>query len=158
MKRILLVLISMLSFGLNAEKNEMIPLNDFLEGKESLDDSEALYLTYRCMGLYSMLFGLTKDADNEGSKELNADIMIYQSILLSVSETLYNRLTFESLRDFTTNMKDSVQPIVDNYQLEANASWVNQGIYLNDYIIADGEICRFFTDQFTEQYLDGVKD
>ena len=40
------MLISLLSFGLNAEKNEMIPLNDFLEGKESLDDSEVLYLRH----------------------------------------------------------------------------------------------------------------
>ena len=146
MKRILLSIFLISSLTISAEKNEMIPLAKWMDDAGDLDDSETLYLAYRCMGLYGMMYGLTDDATNEGSKELNQKIQANQLVVLTIGEVVYNNLTPESKRDYSDNIKTSVQPIADNYQLEANANWINTGMYFNDYIIEDGQVCQLFVD------------
>jgi hypothetical protein len=55
---------------------------------------------------------------------------------------LITPLTPEAERDFENNLSISTVPIAENYQLEANRSWTNTGQYFNDYIQADGEVCK----------------
>ena len=48
-------------------------------------------------------------------------------------------------------------PIAENYQLEANRSWTNTGQYFNDYIQADGEVCKVVAETFTKKNMFQIK-
>ena len=141
MKKLLfLLLLSPLTF---AEKNEMIPLTEYVENLGgNVGDSEMLYVTYRCAGLYGMMYGLMENAPQEGAKSALKNLNDSNLTIITISQLLYDKLTPEEDRDFTDNLTRSVLPIADNYQKEANASWTNTGNYFNDYIMNDSEMCK----------------
>ena len=149
MKKLLaLLLLSPLAF---AEKNEMIPLPNYVENLgDNVGDSEMLYVTYRCAGLYGMMFGLMQNAPQEGAKETAKNLDEANLTIITISELLYNKLTPEEDRDFTDNLTRSVLPMADNYQKEANASWTNTGNYFNDYIMNDADMCRNVVDGWNQ--------
>jgi len=140
-KLLALLLLSPLAF---AEKNEMIPLSEFVDKlNNNSGDSEMLYVMYRCAGLYGMMYGLMHDSPQEKAKQTLKDLDEANLTIITLAEGLYNRLTPEGERDFEDNLTRSVLPIADNYQKEANNSWTNTGSYFNDYIMNDAEMCRF---------------
>ena len=149
MKKLLaLLLLSPLVF---AEKNEMIPLTKYVENLgDTPGDAEMLYVTYRCAGLYGMMFGLIDNAQQEGAKQIQEDLNESNLIIITISQILYNNLTPEDERDFDENLKRSVLPIADNYQKEANNSWTNTGNYFNDYIMNDAEMCKMVVEGFSQ--------
>ena len=67
-----------------------------------------------------------------------------------MSQFIYNNLTPLEDREFEDNLKRSVLPIADNYQKEANASWINSGNYFNDYIMDDAGICKMMVESFNK--------
>ena len=138
-KLLALLLLSPLAF---AEKNEMIPLTNYIENLgDNIGDSEMLYITYRCAGLYGMMYGLMQNAPQEGAEEIAKNLDQANTTVITISKHLYNKLTPEEDRDFTDNLTRSVLPMADNYQKEANASWTNTGNYFNDYITNDASMC-----------------
>jgi hypothetical protein len=141
MKKLLaLLLLSPLAF---AEKNEMIPLQEWVViNKDNIGASENLYVSYRCIGLYTIMYGLLLNAPQEGAAQIIKDIKETQVTLISSANIVYNSLTPEAERDFENNLYISTVPIAENYQLEVNRSWTNTGQYFNDYIQADGEVCK----------------
>ena len=147
-----LLLLSPLVF---AEKNAMIPLKDFVDNLgENPGDSELLYVTYRCAGLYGMMYGLMQNAPQERAKETIKNLDEANLTIITISELLYNKLTPEEERDFTDNLTRSVLPMADNYQIEANTSWTNTGNYFNDYIMNDAEMCK----SLVEGWNEGLKE
>lgn len=147
-KLLALLLLSPLAF---AEKNEMIPLTKYVENLgDTPGDAEMLYVTYRCAGLYGMMFGLIDNAQQEGAKQIQEDLNESNLIIITISQILYNNLTPEDERDFDENLKRSVLPIADNYQKEANNSWTNTGNYFNDYIMNDAEMCKMVVEGFSQ--------
>jgi hypothetical protein len=140
-KLLALLLLSPLAF---AEKNEMIPLSDYVANlTEKSGDSEMLYVMYRCAGLYGMMYGLMQNAPQEGAKQTLKDLDEANLTIITLAEAFYNKLTPEDERDFEDNLTRSVLPMADNYQREANKSWTNTGNYFNDYILEDAEMCKF---------------
>ena len=146
-KLLALLFLSPLAF---AEKNEMIPLTEYVKNLGTPGDSEMLYVTYRCAGLYGMMYGLMQDAPQEGAKQILEDINESNLTIITISQFLYNNLTPEDERDFEDNLKRSVLPIADNYQKEANESWTNTGNYFNDYIMEDAEMCKMVVEGFNQ--------
>ena len=147
MKKLLaLLLLSPLAF---ANENKMVPLTDYVDGLgDNIGDAEMLYVTYRCTGLYGMMYGIVENAPQEGAKEILKDLMDSNLIVIQMSQIIYNNLTPIDDREFDDNLKRSVLPIADNYQTEANASWIDSGNYFNDYIMDDAGICKMVVESF----------
>jgi len=147
-KLLALLLLSPLAF---AEKNEMVPLSEYVDNlNENSGDSELLYVMYRCAGLYGMMYGLMQNAPQEGAKQTLKDLDEANLTIITLAEAFYNKLTPEGERDFEDNLTRSVLPMADNYQIEANKSWTNTGNYFNDYILEDAEMCKFIV-EYVEQ-------
>lgn len=145
---ILSLLLSPLTF---AEKNEMVPLKEWMIGNSgNIDASGVLYVSYRCIGLYTMMYGLMLNASQEGASEVIKDIEEAQVTLIESANIVYDTLTPEAERDFENNLQISVMPMAENYQLEANRSWTNTGQYFNDYIQSDGEVCKEVVERFAQ--------
>ena len=140
--RFLLILISLLSYNLISEENEMIPLDKWVEKSGNLGTAEMLYLSYRCFSLYGMMNSLTADVNNEQQADLSKRLQDAQLTVLLLAEQAYNDLTAEEDREFEANFERSIMPMVENYRLETNKSWTNTGDYFNDYILGDAEICQ----------------
>ena len=149
MKKLLaLLLLSPLAYS---EENQMIPLPQYVASLgDNFGSSEMLYVTYRCAGLYGMMYGLVGDATQEGAKETAERLNEANLSIMTISESLYNSLTPKEDRDFEDNLTRSVLPIADNYQKEANKSWTNTGNYFNDYIMNDSAMCKNVVEGFNE--------
>lgn len=148
MKKLLALslLLSPLAF---AEKNEMMPLKEWMAiNEDNIGGSEALYVSYRCIGLYTMMYSLLMNAPQEGAAEVIKNIEEAQITLITSANMIYDSLTPEAERDFENNLSISIMPMAQNYQLEANRSWTNTGMYFNDYIEADGEVCKLVAESF----------
>jgi hypothetical protein len=148
MKKLLALslLLSPLAF---AEKNEMMPLKEWMAiNEDNIGGSEALYVSYRCIGLYTMMYSLLMNAPQEGAAEVIKNIEEAQITLITSANMIYDSLTPEAERDFENNLSISIMPMAQNYQLEANRSWTNTGMYFNDYIEADGDVCKLVAESF----------
>ena len=145
-KLLLLMLLTPFTY---ANENKMVPLTNYIDGLgDNIGDAEMLYVTYRCAGLYGMMYGIVENAQQEGAKEILADLNDSNLTVIQMSQFIYNNLTPLKDREFEENLKRSVLPIADNYQKEANASWINSGNYFNDYIMDDARICKMVVESF----------
>ena len=155
MKKLLaLLLLSPLAF---AEKNEMIPLQEWINKQNNIGVSETLYISYRCIGLHTMMYSLLLNAPQEGAMQTIKDSKKALAILIPSANIVYNTLTPKAERDFENNLSISVMPIAENYQLEADRSWTNTGQYFNDYIQADGEVCKVVVYFISQKNLFQIK-
>ena len=131
-----------------AEKNKMMPLEDFVnKGFSEKPDGELLYLSYRCNGLYGMMYGLMLNAPQEGAKDVAKQMEEVQVKTIQIAQIFYNNLTPVKERDFEDNLVRSVMPMAENYQDIANESWTNTGSYFNEYILNDSKVCRTFVEK-----------
>jgi len=147
-KLLLLMLLTPFAY---ANENKMVPLTNYIDGLgDNIGDAEMLYITYRCAGLYGMMYGIVENAQQEGAKEILADLNDSNLTVIQMSQFIYNNLTPLKDREFEENLKRSVLPIADNYQKEANASWINSGNYFNDYIMDDAGICKMMVESFNK--------
>ena len=144
-KLLLLMLLTPFAY---ANENKMVPLPNYIDGLGDIGDAEILYVTYRCAGLYGMMYGIVENAQQEGAKEILADLNDSNLTVIQMSQFIYDNLTPLEDREFEANLKRSVLPIADNYQKEANASWINSGNYFNDYIMDDARICKMVVESF----------
>lgn len=154
MKRYLLLLLLSPSLII-AQENEMIPLGQYIDESGELDYAEGLYVSYRCIGLYSMMLPLIQQSKNEETPMLVKKLEDAQTTLIMSASGFY-RLTSPSYseEEFTNNMTISVMPMVNNYQLEANKSWTNTGSYFNDYLQEEGEVCKMMTTAFAKAFAE----
>tara|TARA_B100001059_G_C17441582_1_gene382905 strand:+ start:113 stop:613 length:501 start_codon:yes stop_codon:yes gene_type:complete len=146
MKKIFLLITFLSSLAIFAqEENEMTPLREWLiDNDGDVNNSSVLYFSYRCAALYGMMYGLISDAPQEDAPEIAKGLQDAQLSYIVFAERAYNELTPENERDFTDNLTRSAVPMADNYQKEANKSWVNSGEYFNDFIQDDAFVCKEF--------------
>ena len=134
-KLLALLLLSPLAF---AEKNEMVPLSEYVKTLGSNSTNlQMLYFTNRCSGLFDMMNQLTEEAKQEGVTDTFQKLATANVSLFTVHLGLIN----EAKLDYAENFARSVRPIIENYAKEANNSSTNTGRYFNDYIIEDAEMC-----------------
>ena len=153
MKRYLLLLLLSPSLII-AQENEMIPLQEYIDGiTGEIGYAEGLYISYRCIGLYSMMLPLVQQSKNEETPALVERLENSQTTLIVAAQQFFKLTSTDySEEDFTNNMTNSVLPMVNNYQLEANKSWTNTGSYFNDYLQEEGEICKMMTMSFDDAF------
>ena len=134
-KLLALLLLSPLAF---AEKNEMVPLSEYVKTLGSNSTNlQMLYFTNRCSGLFLTMNELTEEAEQEGvtdtfQKLATANMQLYIVHLAHIKTAKL---------DYAENFARSVRPIIENYAKEAFNSSTNTGRYFNDYIIEDAEMC-----------------
>ena len=146
MKKTFLILILILGINgnISAERDSyMIPLMDYVS-KNSMDDlNNFTYLNYRCAGLFSMQISTVSSRTDQKAidvlKTLNE--RLDKSYKLGFLIYLKNNKNATN-EEFDNSYRRSVQPIVDNYQIIANQSWVKNGEYFSDPLIrSDTQVC-----------------
>ena len=122
--------------------NEMVPLPDYLlERGDDLNESDMLYLTYRCIGLAGMMHVFIETASSEEAIDLMNSLAEAVNDLALEGEYLYNNLTPENDRNFNDEVRSSIIPLADNYMMEANNTQASTGDIFSDYINADINVC-----------------
>ena len=62
-KLLLLMLLTPFAY---ANENKMVPLTNYIDGLgDNIGDAEMLYVTYRCAGLYGMMYGIVLNAQQD---------------------------------------------------------------------------------------------
>ena len=102
------ILFSSLTFA----ENKMMPLEEYIMQFEELGSGEGLYVSYRCYGLYLIMYGLLQGAPQDGAKDILKDIELAQLDLIVWAEKFYNKLTKKEDRDFENNIMISMEPMV----------------------------------------------
>ena len=132
-------------------ENEMAPLADYLlEREDILNDSDMLYLTYRCIALGGVMYAFLDNALSEDTIDLMNTLSEAVDDLSLAGEYLYNNLTNENDRNFNDEIRVSVMPLADNYMIEANNSQASTGNIFSDYINADIDVCGNYINSIRE--------
>ena len=122
--------------------NDMVPLTNYLlEREDDLNESDMLYLTYRCIALGGVMYAFLETASSDDAIDLMNSLSEAVNVLSFESEYLYNNLTPENDRNFKDEIRISIIPLADNYMIEANNSQATTGDIFSDYINADIDIC-----------------
>ncbi|MDA1037529.1 MAG: hypothetical protein O3C35_04175 [Proteobacteria bacterium] len=123
-----------------AEKNEMIPLPEYIENLNgNYGSAEKLYISYRCVAMYSLMTVLM-DGTSDAFKQQREGIREYGELAMMLSEIFYNQMAIDG--DFETHSTRLILPMMDNYRLETDKSWADTGQYFNSYIYNDVEVCK----------------
>ena len=137
----MLLLLSPLAF---AEKNEMVPLRQYIENQDNNIDLESLmYVNLRCIALHQWIYSLMQvRADMEPEKEAIKIVKENLTKLIDTAEVMYNSLIPENEHDFSNFIEVEIIPMMENYQMESQRSWTNTGEYFNNYINDEIDICK----------------
>ena len=145
MKYLTITLLTLLlSMGALAD---MKPLSKYVEDYGELDAPAFTYISYRCLGLFGMMKNITKESTQDWAVEIQPGIESRTKELMLVA---YNVWSFErkdkSWEAFEESLKNSIPPIADIYQTEANNHWINNGTYLDGNILIEGDMayCGIF--------------
>ena len=141
MKKLLaLLLLSPIAF---AEKNEMIPLREYIENQDNnIDELSFMYVNLRCIALTQWMRSLMqvstqKESNQEAIKIAEENL----TKLLNNAEVIYKAITPENEQDYTNFINLQIIPMMDNYQLESDKSFTNTGEVFNSYIKDEIYIC-----------------
>ena len=141
MKKLLLITGVFLSSSLMAE---MKPLLKYLEEQGELSDGNMLYIHYRCLGLYGMVNNVTSGSTDKNSQAIASTVGARSVKLLEDTFVVWSLVREDkSIEAFQDNLKRSVQPLADNYQILANDNWINNGAYFegNELLVGDLTVC-----------------
>ena len=151
MKKLLaLLLLSPLVFS------EMKPLKEYIASIDELRASEFLYVNYRCLGLFGMVINVTNGSSQENSMSINTNVNANSRMLMKPTYKIWASVRKDtSLEAFLEDIKVSIPPIADNYQVLANENWVNTGRYFegNELIESDTEVCNELLEALLDETL-----
>ena len=134
-----LLLLSPLAF---AEKNEMIPLNKYVRiHQDNLDSEKSLYITYRCIALFSAMPGILEDDKSDKTRELIDRMMTAQKSIQVASRKFHEMLFDSSDEEYMTEMMAKITPMAKSYTLESKKSYTNTGESLNEYLFKEIKTC-----------------
>ena len=149
MKKLLTVLLlSPLAFA------DMKPLKEYIASTDELGASEVLYANYRCLGLFGMVLNVTGGSSQDNSMNINAIVDANSKMLLAQTYQVWASVREDkSTEAFLENIKVSIPPIADNYQVLANENWKNTGAYFegNELIVGDLQICNDLVAMFQQE-------
>ena len=149
MKKLLtLLFLSPLAFA------DMKPLKEYIASIDELGASEVLYANYRCLGLFGMVLNVTGGSSQDNSMNINAIVDANSKMLMEQTYLVWASVRKDkSTEAFLENIKVSIPPIADNYQVLANENWENTGTYFegNDLIVGDLQICNELVAMFQQE-------
>jgi len=160
MKKLILLMLMLSPFA-NADEDKMVPLKEYLEANQKdILKSELLYVTFRCIALYSALPGIFEQIPEEQLKENNKDFDVWdwidsklelQKIVQLVSREFHYDL-FDSTNDeYMAVMGKNTLPMAQNYYLEAEKSYIKNGEWINEFIYDEVEICDAVAYNYSSQ-------
>ena len=129
---------------------DMKPLLSYLDELDEVDETSLLYLHYRCLGLMGMVANVTSGSTQENSQYIAKSSEEISVKLIKTSYMLWTQLSEDkSFEAFEENLKISVQPLADKYQILANENWLNNGAYFegNELIVGDLTVCGQIADR-----------
>ena len=130
--------------------SDMKPLLSYLDELDEVDETSLLYLHYRCLGLMGMVANVTSGSTQENSQYIAKSSEEISVKLIKTSYMLWTQLSEDkSFEAFEENLKISVQPLADKYQILANEKWLNNGAYFegNELIVGDLTVCGQIADR-----------
>tara|TARA_B100000902_G_C26999019_1_gene758917 strand:+ start:141 stop:599 length:459 start_codon:yes stop_codon:yes gene_type:complete len=141
MKKLITIIALTFSIGLWAE---MKPLLKYLDEQGELSNGSMLYIHYRCLGLYGMVTNVTSGSTDKNSQAIASTVGARSVKLLEDTFVVWSLVREDkSIEAFQENLKRSVQPLADNYQILANDNWINNGAYFegNELLLGDLTVC-----------------
>jgi len=137
----LLALLLLLPFAF-AEKNEMIQLNEYIRiHQDNLDTEKSLYITYRCIALFSVMPGILENDKPDKTRELIEMMMSAQNSIMVASRKFHEELFNSSNEEYTAEMGQKTLPMAKSYTLESKKSYTNTGNSLNEYLFKEIKTC-----------------
>ena len=133
-----LLLLSPIAFA------DMKPLDEYIQSQSEIGLTQVIYINYRCIGLYGMVVNVTDNSSQDNSKNIRNIAETNSKKLMDETYKLWASVREDkSFESYIQNLKDTVQPIADNYQNLANENWINNGAYFegNELLIGDIAIC-----------------
>ena len=130
--------------------SDMKPLLSYLDDLDEIDETSLLYVHYRCMALFGMITNVTSNSTDESSEVMAKTSEELNKKLIKTSYMLWTQLRKDkSFEAFQENLKISVQPLADKYQILANENWLNNGAYFegNELIVGDLTVCGQIADR-----------
>ena len=130
--------------------SDMKPLLSYLDELDEVDETSLLYLHYRCLGLMGMVANVTSGSTQENSQYIAKSSEEISVKLIKTSYMLWTQLSEDkSFEAFEENLKISVEPLADKYQILANENWLNNGAYFegNELIVGDLTVCGQIADR-----------
>tara|TARA_B100001173_G_scaffold154690_1_gene134110 strand:+ start:249 stop:743 length:495 start_codon:yes stop_codon:yes gene_type:complete len=138
-KLIALLLLSPLAF---AEKNEMISLPEYVSiHQDNLDTEKSLYITYRCIALFSAMPGILENDKSDETRELIDRMMTAQESIMVASRKFHEELFNSSNEEYTAEMGQKILPMAKSYTLESKKSYTNSGENMNEYLFREVRTC-----------------
>lgn len=149
MKKLFLLLLLLPSISF-AQTNTMKPLSDVVAELDEVQPENLQYIAFRCMGLFGMMKGITDSSTHakatEAQKIMKERVMQILEIAVSFQLQVNPSSTPEK---FTEIASLTIPPIADNYQIEANQSYIDTGNYFDSkFIIEDMEVCTLLIENF----------
>ena len=130
---------------------EMKSLTQYLSENENIDDGNALYISYRCLGLLGTISNITTGSTDKNSKEILSLTQKRTEKLLQSTYKIFSMVREDATQEaFLENLSISVQPLADKYQTLANENWLNNGNYFegSELLVSDIALCNSMIDDF----------
>ena len=145
----LLLLLPSISF---AQTNTMKPLSVVIAELDEVQPENMQYIAFRCMGLFGMMKGIVDSSSLD--KATNAQKIMEERVYQMIGIGIYFQLQVNpnsTPEKFTEIASLSVPTIADNYQIEANQSYIDTGNYFDSkFIIEDMAVCEKIIENFED--------
>ena len=103
-----------------------------------------------------MVINVTNGSSQENSMSINTNVNANSRMLMEPTYKIWASVRKDtSLEAFLEDIKVSIPPIADNYQVLANENWVNTGRYFegNELIESDTEVCNELLEALLDETL-----
>ncbi len=139
-----LIIISLSGFGFSENNKNMITIEKYMIEKMKPNDPGGLeYILFRCIGLNNMQRSVAETRNDNLGRELVKILENSYDILVMTAFENYKKVNPKDSFDiFAKHTVNATKPIGELYQKIANDSWIKNGEYFSDPLIAsDTDTC-----------------
>ena len=143
-KKIIFIIISILSLTSFAKADLNISLKKYLDGKDLEEGSTQIFLLKRCSAIYAYASGIVLKSDAVSSKNFIevSNNLLFKSVELMVIDE--NRKLEEAQEEAEKNRKE----LFSNYIADGKKNWEkNKSHFKGSYISDDMAICSKLTEE-----------
>ena len=150
MKKLFLLLFLLPSVSFT-QTNTMKSLDDVIAELGEIQPNNMQYITFRCMGLFGMMKGITDNSPRAPEAKKLMDQRAQQMIMIGFTFHMQENPS-SNIEDYMEILMITVPPIADNYQIEANQSYIDTGNYFDSkFIIEDMPFCMSIIENFGDE-------
>ena len=150
MKKLFLLLLLLPATSL-AQTNTMKPLNEVIAELDEIQPHNAQYIAFRCMGLFGMIKGITDNSPKAPEAKELMEQRSQQIIMIGYELHMLENPNSD-IEEYMEIVMVTVPSIADNYQIEANKSYIDTGNYFDSkFVIEDMPFCLQMTDGYGAQ-------